>query len=329
MSRESDFREKYQSYADLVNEALAGFIPAVDIRSRMLRDAMEYSLAAGGKRLRPVLLLACCEICGGSIEQAMPYAAAMEFIHTYSLIHDDHPSMDDDDLRRGKPTNHKMFGDGTAILAGDGLLNSAFDIMLADIRAAVMHGEDKAQVLSRINAAAEISGAAGVQGMIAGQMTDLMMTGESNQLSIDREKAGACLSEAGCSDEDILLYIHANKTGAIIRAAVRAGALLAGCSGERLDAFGEYGEKIGVVFQIVDDILDETGDEAALGKRTGVDRMLGKLSYPSEYGLEKSYEIADRITSEAVASGIKAAGGNEEGEMFLTRMALDLASRLS
>lgn len=329
MSSASDFKERYQAYADLVNEALPGSIPSVDDRSGLLRDAMEYSLEAGGKRLRPVLLLACCEICGGSLEQALPYAAALEFIHTYSLIHDDHPSMDDDDLRRGKPTNHKVFGDGAAILAGDGLLNSAFDIMLGDISRAASTGSNPGQVICRINAAREISNAAGVQGMIAGQMTDLMMTDGSRDNIVDREKAGACLERAGSSDEDILLYIHANKTGAMIRAAVRAGALLAGCEGERLEAFTEFGEKIGIVFQIVDDILDVTGDEAILGKKTGMDEAMGKLSYPSVYGLERSRQIAERITSEAVDAGVRAAGGDPSGESFLARMALDLASRLS
>lgn len=328
MSSDLDFRKKYQEYAELVNDALPGFIPAVDSRSDLLREAMEYSLEAGGKRLRPVLLLACCEICGGAVEQAMPYAAALEFIHTYSLIHDDHPSVDDDDLRRGKPTNHKVFGDGAAILAGDGLLNSAFEIMLADIGSRALSG-DAERLMSGIRAAREITAAAGVQGMIAGQITDLMKTAGREQVSVNSEKAGACLAKAGSSDEDILLYIHANKTGAMIRAAVRAGALLGGCSGGRLDDFSEFGEKIGVVFQIVDDILDVTGDEAVLGKKTGMDEAMGKLSYPSTYGLKKSYEIAHRITTEAVGAGVRAARGHEEGETFLTRMALDLASRLS
>ncbi len=329
MSSGSDFKKMYQRYADLINDALPGFIPAVDDRSSLLREAMEYSLEAGGKRLRPVLLLACCEICGGTVEQAMPYAAALEFIHTYSLIHDDHPSMDDDDLRRGKPTNHKVFGDGAAILAGDGLLNSAFEIMLADIGRRASSGADADRIIAGINAAREIAEAAGVQGMIAGQMTDLMMTAGGEQVSVDREKAGACLAAVGSSDEDILLYIHANKTGAMIRAAVRAGALLGGCSGGRLDDFTEFGEKTGIVFQIVDDILDVTGDEAVLGKKTGMDEVMGKLSYPSTYGLKGSYEIAHRITTEAVAAGVRAARGHEPGESFLTRMALDLASRLS
>lgn len=297
------FSEKYEELRRKVEEELENYLPAADPRSGLLDEAMRYSLSAGGKRLRPVLLLAVCEIAGGSVEEAMPFACAMEYIHTYSLIHDDHPSMDDDDLRRGKPTNHIVYGDDMAILAGDGLLNSAFDVMIDAVLKADGDPEKKSR---RLRAMREISEAAGVRGMIAGQAADCRP-----------EKVGG-------SEEERLLYIHRNKTGAIIRASVRAGAILGGADGSDLEAFTRYAEQTGLTFQIVDDILDVIGNIRELGKTPGSDEAKGKVTYPSVYGLEYSYDRAREVTEEAL-SALEPLGDT----VFLKELALDLLKRIS
>ena len=197
-------REDYNEYKSLVNDYLLDYLPRVDAMSNTLYESMVYSLTAGGKRLRPVLLLAACEFAGGNSVEALPFACAMEYIHTYSLIHDDLPAMDDDDLRRGKPTNHKIFGDGMATLAGDGLLNTAFEVMNKNL---LMYFDKPDELKKRINAMYCIAKAAGVGGMIAGQASD-----------IENENTD-------CTNE-LLEYIHINKTGALITAAVRAGLYL-------------------------------------------------------------------------------------------------------
>ena len=199
------FNEIYGQLKDMVEDRLIPFLPETAPESRLLYDAMKYSLEAGGKRIRPVLLLASCLASGGKSEDAMPFACAIEFIHTFSLIHDDHPSMDNDDLRRGKPTNHKVFGDDMAILAGDGLFNSAMDVMFDAVESCGMETDD---LLRRIRAGKEISYASGARGMAAGQTAD-----------IHPEKINS-------DDTGKLLYIHSYKTGALIRAAVRAGVIL-------------------------------------------------------------------------------------------------------
>ncbi|MCI8285067.1 MAG: polyprenyl synthetase family protein [Firmicutes bacterium] len=299
------YGKEYERLKNIVDNELAYRLPEVDAHSSILREAMLYSVKAGGKRLRPVLLLAACELCGGYAQKALPYACAVEFIHTYSLIHDDHPSMDNDDLRRGMPTNHKVFGDDIAILAGDGLLNSAFDVMLGDI---IMQG-----CSSELAAAAyEISLAAGTRGMIAGQTADVVM---SSQKGVNDES----------NREEMLKYIHKNKTGALIRAAVRAGALIAKADENTLKALTEYAENLGLTFQIVDDILDVIGDEKTLGKNTGADEQSGKLTYPSLYGLEESKKKAAEVTRRAV----NAISGMGEKKEFLIQLALDLQMRIS
>jgi geranylgeranyl diphosphate synthase type II len=311
----NSYKVKYNEYKSFIEERLDSFLPDVDERSIILRDAMKYSVDAGGKRLRPVLLLASCEAAGGSCEDAVPFACALEFIHTYSLIHDDHPSMDNDDLRRGKPTNHKVFGDDIAILAGDGLLNSAMDVMLCEI----MNERGSEMRERKIKAAYEISKASGVWGMVAGQTADVMMTGsrkEKNPEYADYDKYDR---------KELLYYIHRNKTGAIIRAAVRAGAVLGGADKGMLSDMTVYAEKTGLVFQIVDDILDVTGDEAATGKKQGMDEELGKLTYPSLFGLEKSYVFAAEHTDEAAAALEKYGKCMD----FLIKLALDLKKRIS
>ena len=316
------FNDQYGQLKEAVENRLAEFLPQVEPGSRLLYDAMVYSLNAGGKRIRPVLLLASCMAAGGRMEEAMPFACALEFIHTYSLIHDDHPSMDNDDLRRGKPTNHKVFGDDMAILAGDGLLNSAMDLMLGKIEeAALSPDSEKNLLLRRIQAAREISGAAGVRGMIAGQTADIRPDG------IDAD------------DQSRLIYIHKNKTGALIRAAVRAGALLGGAEGAVLEAFTVYGEQIGIAFQIVDDMLDVTGNAENLGKNTGMDEQMGKLTYPAVYGLtgsrKKAEEATDRARSAMAQPAAANAGASAETEealvysVFLDHIALDLLNRIS
>ena len=282
---------------------------------------MEYSVSAGGKRLRPILLLEACSVCGGDVRRAMPYACALEFIHTYSLIHDDHPSMDNDDYRRGKLTNHKVFGDDMAILAGDGLLNSAFDIMLEDVLSAAADGADTSPL---IRAAYEISKAAGVRGMIAGQTADVKNTGIRKPEEVKNTDINDVSADSS-RDSELLLYIHKNKTGALIRAAVRAGALIAGTSEKNLEILTEYAENLGLAFQITDDILDVVGDAAALGKSTGADERLGKLTYPSVYGIEESRRRLDEVTKKAVLAA--ESFGREGG--FLAKLAIDLQGRIT
>lgn len=265
----SELKEK-SSYID---EKLEKYMPEEVGYQKTVLEAMNYSLRAGGKRLRPILLMESYRICGGSDEVFIPYGVAMEMIHTYSLIHDDLPALDNDDLRRGKATNHKVFGEAMAILAGDALLSHAFEIMLGE------------SVVSKypergLSASYEISKAAGIYGMIAGQVVDV----ESEGKNIDREK---------------LDFIHMNKTAKMIIASMRAGALLAGADSEKLNAVSIYGERIGLAFQIVDDILDIVGDEKTLGKHIGSDLENEKSTYPSIFGIEKSWEIARNLIKEA------------------------------
>ena len=306
------FSEVYSKYKNIIEENLIKYLPEVDRHAEFLESSMKYSLDAGGKRLRPVLLMAACEICGGNLQDALPFACAIEYIHTYSLIHDDHPSIDNDELRRGKPTNHTVFGDDMAILAGDGLLNSAMDLMIAEVV--------KDLTPAKARAMQEITKAAGTSGMIAGQTTDVLMTGsQSRKGFLEKEKNG--LSDA----DEVLEFIHRNKTGALIRAAVRAGAILAGAEEKVLSAMTEYAENLGLTFQIVDDILDIVGDEAVIGKKVGADLALGKMTYPAVYGLDASYEKAAEVTDKAVRA-LENAGIEAD---FLSKLAIDLSKRIS
>lgn len=257
-------KNEYERYKELVEENLLSFLPKIDKKSGTLYESMKYSLSAPGKRLRPVLLLASCEFCGGNVNDALPYAVALEYIHTYSLIHDDLPCMDDDDLRRGLKTNHKVFGDGIATLAGDGLLNTAFELMLKDM---FLSFDDVDELKKRIRAANTIGKSAGCQGMVAGQIADLEAEGKT------------------CSKE-MLDYININKTGELIVAAVRAGAFLGNPTGTMLEDLTEYAENLGLAFQISDDLLDIVGTTEELGKNVGVDAGQNKSTYPSVYGLE-------------------------------------------
>ena len=294
--------KEYQRYKELVEDHILYFLPEIDHKSITLNESMTYSLKAGGKKLRSVLLLASCEFCGGDEKTALPYACAIEYIHTYSLIHDDLPAMDNDDLRRGIPTNHKVFGEAIAVLAGDGLLTSAFEAMNKDL---LLYFDNMELLKRRVRAVYEISKGAGCRGMIAGQVADI--EAENKQ----------------CTKE-ILDYIHLNKTAALIKAAVRAGAYLGGTDVKTLEDLDEYAENIGLAFQIVDDILDVSGDEEQLGKKIGSDQTNQKATYPCRYGLEESREKARELTENAK----KAMEPYYDNAEFFIKLADDLAGRI-
>ena len=242
----------------------------------LLVSAMRYSLLAGGKRLRPAMLLATCEMLGGDVNEALDYACAMEMIHTYSLIHDDLPGMDNDELRRGKPTNHVVFGVGQAILAGDGLLNFAFETMLKN---AARYPEN---AVNHIKAMSEIACGAGVTGMVAGQCADLYAEGR------------------GSMDADLLDYIHRGKTMAMFVGAMGAGARLANASDTQMEAVYKYAEAFGILFQVSDDVLDVTADAALFGKSKGKDERDGKLTAVSLLTLEGAKKRVDELLNDAI-----------------------------
>lgn len=267
------FKSSLKYRVDYIEKLLKEYMPEEKGYQKTIFEAMNYSLKAGGKRLRPILTLEACRIVGGNEEDAIPFAIAIEMIHTYSLIHDDLPALDNDDLRRGRPTNHKVYGDAMAILAGDGLLNYAFEIMLKSS----IGKENPAKYLNAIN---EIAKSSGVYGMIGGQVVDI----ESEDKKIEMEK---------------LDFIHLNKTAAIIVGCMRAGAIIGDATEEQLENITKYATNIGLSFQIADDILDITGDESKLGKKVGSDIDNNKSTYPSLIGLEKSKEIANDLINEA------------------------------
>ena len=291
----------YLRYKDLIEHHLFDFLPEIDSKSGVLYDAMTYSLSAGGKRIRPALLLAACEFAGGEVKNALPYACAVEYIHTYSLIHDDLPAMDDDDTRRGKPTNHKEFGEAIAILAGDGLLSSAFEAMSKDL---LLYFDSAEQLKRRIRAFYEIAKGSGCRGMVAGQAADVEAEGKQ------------------CSRE-LLDYIHVNKTAALIMAATRAGAYLGGADKDMTRDLSEYAENLGLAFQVADDILDRSGDEVEMGKKAGADSKRKKLTYPSLYGMEESREKLRELTELAV----RVMAPYYDHAAFFTEIATELAKR--
>jgi len=272
-----DFKAELNKKIKLVDEALDQLLPVANAEPQTIHEAMRYSIFAGGKRLRPVLVMAAAEAVGGDGNEVLPTACALELIHTYSLIHDDLPAMDDDDYRRGKLTSHKVYGEGIAILAGDGLLTMAFELMAQN--AAIGTISDK----SVIQAIKEVAAAAGTLGMIGGQVADLE-------------------AENQVIDGDALRCIHARKTGALYRAALRTGAILAGASEEQVAALTKYAEALGLAFQITDDILDIEGDERKLGKQVGSDIKNNKATYPALYGLAASKEMAAKAVDEALDS---------------------------
>jgi geranylgeranyl diphosphate synthase, type II len=257
-----------------VNRALDRFLPPATTRPATIHKAMRYSLFAGGKRMRPALCLAAAEACGGSGAEAMPLACAVECIHTYSLVHDDLPAMDNDDYRRGKLTNHKVFGEGIAVLAGDALLTQAFEIA-ARCRGWPRYTHQRVML--------EIASAAGSLQLIAGQVADL-------------EAEGKKIAAPN------LRYIHERKTSALLCCSVRLGGMSANCSPVELKALTDFGYHVGLAFQVIDDILDVTQTSEKLGKTAGKDTKAQKATYPSIVGLEKSRKIAEELTTRAFAS---------------------------
>jgi len=258
----------------VVDEALARYVPAADAHPKTIHEAMRYSVFAGGKRLRPILILAATETANGLADQALPAAAAIELIHTYSLIHDDLPAMDDDEYRRGRLTCHKVYGEAMAILAGDALLTQAF-ILLSTEPAMNQIGAG-----ARLRVIHEIAQAAGSTGMVGGQVVDI-------------------LQEDRLVDLATLEYLHEHKTGALFRACLRVGGIIASAGPGQMEALTCYGERIGLAFQIVDDILDLEGDLAALGKQAGSDTRKHKATFPALLGLEESRGRAHRLAEEA------------------------------
>lgn len=254
-----------------VDQALDRFLPKATARPATIHAAMRYSLFAGGKRMRPALLLAAAEACGGKAAEAMPLACAVECIHTYSLIHDDLPAMDNDDFRRGKPTNHKVYGEGIAVLAGDALLTQAFEI------AAQANAWPR---YSHRDLMLEIARASGSLQLIAGQVADL--EGEGKELSVSQ-----------------LRYIHERKTSALLCCSVRLGGMSANCTPAQLQALTDFGYNVGLAFQVIDDILDVTQSTETLGKTAGKDVAAQKATYPRLVGLDQSRKIAARLTAKA------------------------------
>ena len=264
-----DIKKYLEEKKEVVDSALERYFPREEEFPANLRRAIWHSLFAGGKRIRPILSMAAFEAVGGKGDGILPFACALEMIHTYSLIHDDLPAIDNDDYRRGKPTCHKVYGEAIGILAGDALLTEAFRLMT---NRSIRNGpiEDEGLVLDIIN---EVAQAAGVLGMVGGQVVDIESEGKEVDLPT-------------------LQYIHTHKTGALILVSIRAGAKLGGASGEMLKAFTHYGERVGLAFQIADDILNVEGKSSLLGKKTGSDLSKGKATYPSLMGLEESKKRA-------------------------------------
>ncbi len=278
------YSEEYSRYVGMIEETLEKLVdeqklecPADGGIPAHLCETMRYSLLAGGKRVRPVLLLAACEMLGGDLAQALVPAAALEMIHTYSLIHDDLPGMDDDDYRRGRLTNHKVYGVGHAILAGDALLNYAYECMLEN---AMAYGENLA---GHVRAASAIASRAGVGGMIAGQSLDL-------------------LSEHMPADADRLLYIHTHKTADLLTAPLLSAAYICGANEEQIAALSRFGYHVGIAFQIDDDLLDVQGDAKEMGKQTGMDAQRGKMTWPSLVGVEGAKARSAAAWDEALSA---------------------------
>jgi len=282
-----------------VEAALTQGLPGAEVPPTTIHEAMRYSVLAGGKRLRPMLALFACEAVGGRLEDAMPAAVALELIHTYSLVHDDLPAMDDDDYRRGRPTCHKVYGEAVAILAGDALLTHAFHV-LADPAAGGVPAPRRLQII------AEIASAAGSVGMVGGQTMDIQAEGQT-------------------PDPETLLALHAKKTGALLRASLRVGALAGGADEAALAALTRYGERLGLAFQIVDDILDIEGNSAEMGKTAGSDLRKKKATYPAVFGLETARRDAARLLREAT----EALGLLGEGGAVLAALAEYVGSRRS
>ena len=292
-----DFKVQLKKYQEQVNNELEKYSGKKDVPEKILNNSMEYSLMAGGKRLRPILVIATYEIFGKNINKCIPYAVAIEMVHNFSLIHDDLPGIDNDDFRHGKPTNHKKFNEATAILAGDGLLNQAYIVISEDlIKSESEELKNKLKVFNEFSTA--------VDRMIAGEY-------------IDTEYEGKQITD------EYLEYIHKNKTGALLKLCVRMGAILANANEKDLEKLTKYAEKIGLAFQIKDDILSEEGNEEILGKPVGNDKELEKCTYVSKYGLQGAKKILEEITKEAIEE-LKEYGDRAE---FLRELALYIKDR--
>ncbi len=287
--------EYLESALRRVEEGLSSYLPAVDAAMgsacpARLAKAMRYSVLGGGKRLRPILCLMATDACGGDDEAALPAACALEMVHTYSLIHDDLPAMDDDDLRRGRSTCHRAFDEATAILAGDGLLTLAFEVVAREVR-------PHSAAIRCITILAE---AAGPSGMVAGQMADLQAEGRTMMSDEDWPAEGEAVEPTATLAA--LESIHRRKTGALLRAPLRMGGVIATAPDDFIDSLDRYGKAVGLAFQIVDDLLDVQGEESKLGKRVGKDSELGKWTYPRFLGVEGSRRRARQLADEAVAA---------------------------
>lgn len=296
-----EFKQNLKMYQDIVNNELEKYLRKEDCPEKTLNNSMEYSLMAGGKRLRPILVLATYQLFKEDIEEAMPFAVAIEMVHNFSLIHDDLPEVDNDDFRHGKPTNHKQFNHPTALLAGDGLLNQAY-IVLSDEILYSAENQYKENFCEKVRAFNEFSKA--VDRMIAGEYLDTELEGK--QIS-----------------KEMLEYIHINKTGALLKLCVRMGAILAGASEKDLKKLTKYAENIGLAFQIKDDILSEEGDPKITGKPVGNDKEMGKCTYVSYYGLDGAKKELDKITQEAIEQ-LKDYGEKAE---FLSQLATYIKNR--
>ena len=289
-----EFKQNLKMYQDIVNNELEKYLRKEECPEKTLNNSMEYSLMAGGKRLRPILVLATYQLFKEDIEEAMPFAVAIEMVHNFSLIHDDLPEVDNDDFRHGKPTNHKQFNHPTALLAGDSLFNQAYIVMSKDLA--------KSATQNKIRIFGEFSNA--VDRMIAGEYLDTELEGK--QIS-----------------KEMLEYIHINKTGALLKLCVRMGAILAGASEKDLKKLTKYAENIGLAFQIKDDILSEEGDPKITGKPVGNDKEMGKCTYVSYYGLDGAKKELDKITQEAIEQ-LKDYGEKAE---FLSQLATYIKNR--
>ena len=291
-----EFKQKLKEYQDLINNNLEEYVKKQNCPEEILNKSMAYSLMAGGKRVRPILMVATYELFKKDIQKIMPFAVALEMIHNFSLIHDDLPGIDNDDIRHGKPTNHKKFNEATAILAGDGLLNYAYNVISKQLKTKSENYKQKVEVFCEFTNA--------VDRMIAGEYLDTECEGK--QIS-----------------KDLLDYIHQNKTGELIKLSVRSGAIMADATPNQLDNLTNYAKKIGLAFQIKDDILSEEGNEEILGKPVGNDKERKKSTYVSGYGLEKSKKILEKITQEAVEC-LKEFGDKAE---FLKELAFYIKDR--
>lgn len=292
----AEFTKRLDGLSDLINRKLEDYMTYVlagTAGQRKVAEAMAYSISAGGKRIRPVLTAEFCRVCGGTVEAALPAACALEMIHTFSLIHDDLPCMDDDDMRRGKPSCHAAFGEAQALLAGDALLNFAYE---------VISGGEGITAETKLALITELSKATGVNGMIGGQVIDTTFEGKMTEAE--------------------LLNMYSMKTGALLKCACKMGCIAAEAEKEKISAAELYAEKLGLAFQIIDDILDVTGDEKLLGKPIGSDSDNGKTTYVAVNGVENSRMMAGVLTDEA----LKALDAFEDTQ-FLKELTLFLLKR--